>query len=876
MNNLRVTGLKRLLGSTILTGMLVAASPIHAGEAARHYEIPPQPLASALKELAAAGSIQVAFVPAVVSDLHAPGIKGDFTIQQAVESILKDTGLTYSYDGGDVIVIRRERSSDLTGGKIRLAGGPETVAPAPAADPKTAAPEAIDEIVVTAQKREARLQDVPVAVSAVSGDQLEAQGVSDFKDVLRSVPGVSFSGAEHGQSKYNIRGISTTSSSPTVGVYLDDISLVTVSTNFSGAADPVFFDFERLEVLKGPQGTLYGGSAMGGAIKYVSRQPKINETEMIAAGGLSTTRGGEESFEGQAVVNLPVVTDKLAIRAGVLYRSLGGYIDQVPNGEALDWRYSATTPPAAFAPQGRPSESNWREKDVNDASMLGLRFSANFQPDDSLTIIPSVFYQRYEQDNSNSFWINLPEFQRSYRLEEPSKDQLAVYGLTVTKSFGEVDVTSLTGYVDRSVGWDRDYSFFVGSLVPPLFSNNTFNQSDSKTKTFSQELRAASNHEGPWQWVAGLYFSDQKDELLQVVHTDNAGAFFGTGTDMVYYGKTNTRMKQYAAFGELTYAITEQLDATVGLRFFGIKQNVDIIGDGVFNGGYSAAFDKPSTETGLNPKFSLSYKISDDNLAYVTASKGFRPGGPNRFQFDPNLCRADLDRLGLSDAPDDFKSDNLWNYELGSKNQFLNGAVTINGALFYTDWKAIQQTIELRSCGFNFTGNIGAAEVKGAEIEVQVRPVRALSLGGSLTYTDAKITESAPGVSAQEGQPVLSVPKWMFNAYGSYAMPIGADWTLTARAEYQYHGSGIRSFDSTALTSLPGGGTALVPNISQREESYGVINASLVLSDDAWEYRLYVNNLFDVAPYLDYYLNDSAYATTLRPRTIGLGVRTQF
>ncbi|MDA5193662.1 TonB-dependent receptor domain-containing protein [Govanella unica] len=875
MKNTHVKVLKRLLGTTILTGGLVLATPVFA-DSARHYEIQPQSLASALKELANAGHIQVAFAPDVVTDLHADGLKGDFTIKQAVEGLLKNTGLTYSYDGEDVIVIRREHSSDLSGGRIRLAGAPQTAAPARAAQPRENAAFMIEEIVVTAQKRSARLQDVPLSVSAVGAEALSVQGVTDFKDILRSVPGVSFSGTDFGQSSYNIRGISTASSSPTVGVYMDDISLVTVATNFSGASDPIFFDFERLEVLKGPQGTLYGGSTMGGAIKYVSAQPKMNETHVTVAGGVSATQGGAASYEGQGIVNLPVVEDKLAVRFGALYRHLGGYIDQVADAEGIDWRNSDPDGHGGFAPRTLKSGSTWAEKNVNSSEMFVVRGSAKWQVDDSLSVIPSVFYQEYKLDNANLFRTNLPEFQQSDRLQSPTKDKLGVYGLTIDKDFGEVTFTSLTGYVNRSVSWGRDYSFFIGSLVGDLFTHNSWNDSDSSTKTFSQELRLASNHEGPWQWVAGLYYSDQKDRLIQAVDTDGSGDVFGVDTDQVYYGNTFTRMKQYAAFGELTYAITDKLSAQAGLRFFAIKQLVDVIGDGVFNGGPSSELGNVSTETGLNPKIGLNYKISDNNLAFATATKGFRPGGPNRFKFDPNLCRIDLDRLGLTDAPDSFKSDNLWNFELGSKNQFMDGKLTINGALFYTDWKKIQQTIELRNCGFNFTGNVGSAEVKGGEIEVQMVPMPGVNIGGSATYTDAKITQSDPGVSAKVGQSVLSVPKWMFNIFGSYAMPVGNDYTLTTRGEYQYHGSSLRSFESELTTNIPDDGILIVPNIAQREHSYGLANASIVLSNDVLEYRLYVNNLFNSAPYLNFTLEDAMLASTLRPRTFGFGVRAQF
>src|ERR1700730_13035343 len=190
-------------------------------------------------------------------------------------------------------------------------------------------PDQITEIVVTAQKREQKVQDMPIAVSAISGDEIERSGARDFHDLLLSIPGVSYSGAEPGQSKYAIRGVSTAASSPTVGIYLDDVSLITIGTSFSGAADPMLVDLERVEVLKGPQGTLYGGSAMGGAIKYVSRQPLLDRFSISAAGGVASTDHGGVSYSGESFINLPLITDRLAIRLGGAYRLDAGYVDNV-------------------------------------------------------------------------------------------------------------------------------------------------------------------------------------------------------------------------------------------------------------------------------------------------------------------------------------------------------------------------------------------------------------------------------------------------------------------------------------------------------------------------------------------------------------------
>jgi outer membrane receptor protein involved in Fe transport len=505
------------------------------------------------------------------------------------------------------------------------------------------------------------------------------------------------------------------------------------------------------------------------------------------------------------------------------------------------------------------------------------RLSALWQPDDTLSILPSVFIQRYEQSNTNSFRQELGGLRTSNRFEEPGEDSLDVASLTITKDFESFSFTSLTGYMDREVAFERDYSFFVGSLVPPAFSLDSYNISDSFTTNYTQEFRIASNSaDSRWNYVVGVFYSDQEDRLFQIVETGGAGGFFGTGTDIVYVGNTETETQEAAVFGEISYRLTDRLEATIGMRYFSIDQEVNAQYDGVFNGGPSAVEGAEQDETGLNPKFSLAFDVSEENLLYATASKGFRQGGPNRFAFDPDLCRADLDRLGITEAPDSFESDEIWTYELGSKNRLADGRLTLNGSAYYTDWSDIQQTIELTGCGFNFTGNVGSAEVLGGEVEMQLQASDRLSFLGSVAYTDAEITDSAPGVSAQDGQPVLDVPEWMASVSAIYSMPIGAGWQATLRADYQYQGSMYRSFNEIYTTNLPDGTTVDIPDPTRKQDEHDVANAFLLLEKQGLEVRFYMRNIFNETPLLDYSLNQIQNATTLRPRTYGMNIRKYF
>jgi iron complex outermembrane receptor protein len=735
----------------------------------------------------------------------------------------------------------------------------------------------LEEITVTAQKREERIQDVPIAVSAFSGEQLEQRGITDFRDLLLSVPGVSYSRSDPGQSVYSIRGISTQASSPTVGIYLDDISLVTVRTEFAGAADPPFLDLERVEVLKGPQGTLYGGSAMGGAIKYVTRQPILDRSGVSAAGDVSTTDHGGISYRTESVVNVPLIEDKLALRGGVSFRDTAGYIDNVPNAMTENWGRSSTLPPAPFAPTDRPSLSTYRKSNDNDWRELAVRLSAKYAPTDSFSIVPTATYERNVLDNPSVFNTNLPHFETTYRFNQPTTDRFGIYSVNVTNNFQGFDLVSLTGFTDRQLNYARDYSFFIASLVPALFPLNSYNYSNTSTRTFTQEVRlASSDPTAQLKWTTGLFYLQQRDELVQWVNTPGLGAALGTGNDYGYAGDQTTHDRQYAAFADLTYSLVKQLDFSVGLRWFEAKQEVSGVFDGILNGGHTQVDGKRGTSVGFNPKYSLAFRPADHYLAYATASKGFREGGPNRFNTSSPLCQHDLNALGLSRAPDTYKPDSLWTYELGSKNELQGGRTTLNVATYYTDWKNIQQQVNLLSCGFQFVGNVGAATIKGAELSMETRLTSELTVGGSATYTQGEITKSASGVSAQVGQPVLDTPKWMGNVYAEYAFAI-ASGTASLRADYQYHGSNLRAFESTMLVTYPDGSSGLIPNSAQMQQAYRVLNLNFSLTYGKWQYRAYADNLLNSDPLLDFSrTGGDTRASTLRPRTIGIGTRVNF
>jgi iron complex outermembrane recepter protein len=342
-------------------------------------------------------------------------------------------------------------------------------------------------------------------------------------------------------------------------------------------------------------------------------------------------------------------------------------------------------------------------------------------------------------------------------------------------------------------------------------------------------------------------------------------------------GDQLTRSSQEDLFGDVTYSLNAQWDLSAGLRWFDIRQKIDGDFNGFFNGGASAIDGNRSTDVGVTPKYSVTYRPLDGRLLYATASKGFREGGPNQFNTASPLCEPDFQKLGISRAPASYQSDSLWTYELGSKNEFKGLHTVVDGAVYYTDWKKIQQEVNLNSCGFNFVGNLGAATIKGAELSVESALGGGVSAGVTGSYLDTRITQSAPGVSALVGQPTLDAPKWMVSAYGDYKFPLIAGWMGSLRPEYQFHGTNLRQFDSLASVSYPDGSLGTIPDQTQWQHQYHMINALLNLAHDTWEYRLYVNNLTNAQPYLDFNrATGLSEATTIRPRTVGVSVKTTF
>lgn len=744
----------------------------------------------------------------------------------------------------------------------------------------------LQEIVVSATKRDQSIQEVPLAISALDADALANQGIRTIQDIAQYVPGLSFVTSLPGRTTLVLRGISPVGGQPTVGLYLDDIPIGGDLGLLQGMTEPRVLDVARVEVLKGPQGTLYGAGSLGGAVKLVSARPDVTQLSGFTLAGVSSVANGGTGYEGQAVLNVPLVDERLAMRVGGGYRYDSGYIDRVAGGTWAD--LFLRTDPVTLAPVEHPTGNAVGKRNVDDVKVTSGKFGLLFTPGQDTEILASLNYWRSESGDLGQQWVNLAPFQQSFLLDQPVEEEVTVGSLAITQRWDGVKLDALTGYFRRENDLRADYTFFYRSLVGqgplgPLFNTNPGDRHQSRvSQTWSQEVRLSSDDPGArLQWLAGVYGARVDNDLVLRLSTYGIEAMAPPALapmvvdDVVYGSDATGEIEQFAAFGEATYSLTDRFDVTVGARWF--RHEVSSISSawGLLNGGAGPLEVLDSRETGVNPKVSASFRFDDNHMAYVLADKGFRPGGPNII-VPVAPCAADLARLGLTQAPSSHESDSLWNYEIGSKNTLLDRRMTVNAAAYLIKWSEIQQQVMLTGCGIPFLGNVGAAESRGVELEIEARMTQRLSAGFGLAYTDTEITQTVPGVTAQVGDRVLGVPKIVANGFLQYEAPIFGDMAIRARVDHQYRDSQLTAFERDMRVTLQTGGTTLVPYAGRVQPASNLTNLSVALERDVLDLTLYVRNLFDRDDQLAVNQLRSDQTATVRPRTLGVEARWRF
>jgi len=847
----------------------------------RPTHIPAQRLGSALQMLAKERNVQVVYRSELVRDQRTSGAAGDLTFDEALTQLLSGTGLTYRYLDDKAITIIPVGSSTGSATTSSLTSEQAGTAESPAphareggegggdspgdpsnksfwnrfrvaqvdqgASPSSAPvekkneqasgkkPVVLEEVIVTAQKREERLIDTPQSVSVLSSSDFARLGATKFSDFANTVPGLSYQTSGAGFTDITLRGVTAGFDiSPTVGVYVDEVPYGPSTTFGFGAQvalDVGLFDLDRVEILRGPQGTLYGASTMGGLIKYVTKRPDMTSFGGDARVALSGTESGSANYDVAAVVNVPIVADKLAVRASGFESHDGGYIDDLARNE----------------------------KEVNRGDIYGGRIDLLFIPTDALSVRLTGFLQDISRDGEPTadytFAGAMPygSLAQNRRLAEPFDERFELVSSTVAYDFGPAKAISISSY--QSLHQDNIWDISV--VYVPLLkaalgrSYSAVGSPDSVVMNkFTQEVRLASQRAGPLEWVIGGFYNRESGtgaESFTLFDLTGAPA----PNDLFNYSGPFT-YEEYAAFGDLTWHLTSRLNVTGGLRYAHDNQVFEQFASGLF---ISSEPIERSQEHVFTYLANARYQVSDHATAYLRYATGYRPGGPNLAANNP--------ATGLPLGPPTFQPDQLKSYEVGYKAETEDRRFGFDLAAYDIDWSNIQITA-IRN-GFAFRANApGGATIQGAELTLTGRPSSAFTMAGAFAYQHAYMKQGDADLGSTTGERLPNVPRFTASVNADYQLA-EAGLRPTVGATMRYVSDRDASFDLSA-----GFPQYHLPSYTTLDLRAGFTLGSVTM-------QLYVHNLFDELGQLsDMYPQFGTRIAILEPRTIGVYAKTQF
>jgi outer membrane receptor protein involved in Fe transport len=800
------------------------------------------------------------------------------------------------------------------------------------ANPTPPAKVKYEEVVVTAQKRSENVRKVPLSITVLSGKQIKADHIQNFADLTRAVPNLSFSSqAGEGLATLELRGIASQAGTATVALYLDDVSLTTRNLSTQGTAEPRFLDIARVEVLRGPQSTLYGASALGGTLKYISNPPNPTKTEGSLFSEVSGTDHGSVNWDEQGVLNIPLITNQLTLRMSGETGGDSGYITQI-----------------------RPSDASVIKSGINSDAFDVARASLLWQPTDWLTITPSTFFQRAITRDVDAQYLTLPGYETPKTVAEPGRDTLIVPSLTVKADLGFADLIAVTGNYERQFTRTLDSTIYdnlalyvcdipqTGIACNPnatpsdiARNSNIFNSLNflpsqtfysNTVRQWSQEIRLVSKPyvpgEFPFTWIAGLYYSDEHTTATDTEYVDGAqkvfnqygvsgddpniisigfpGSFQG---DNVYHGLTGYDTAQYSVFGETTYYPMENVRLTAGGRYQFSRDSEFTSQTGLYSYGDEGVKTDLGHFFAFTPKFAAGWDITTQNTLYANVSKGFRLGSENRpIEFLPQFVNVpgtptyDLALLGLHGAPTTFGPDKVWNFEIGDKARLFGGRLIANVDAFYILWNGIQQNIPLVTSGLEFETNAGNGKSYGAEFEFRGSITPDLTAGFSGSVLKATLDN---GIAINDhlvygtspGEDIPGVPKFNLNVDAKQNFDINDTTTGFVAFNVPWvgssHGSPIGSYTD------PTSGQFVAANPDFNRPSYVTFDASAGIDYGRWEVTLFGKNLTNnkqiiqrpdiqgsASPLYDFvYLGQSLrnfQGFTVRPLTVGMNVNYKF
>lgn len=773
-------------------------------------------------------------------------------------------------------------------------------------------------ITVSAMKRDETIQNTPVSVAAHTEDAMRDQGIQSIEDVAANTAGFSVQNLGPGQSTVAIRGVSSGQIArdqpgvkEQVGAYLDE-SVISLSL-FTPDID--LFDMNRVEVLRGPQGTLFGSGSVGGTVRYISNQPQLGLTSTFGEVGGNSIQGGGMGGDFKAGFNAPLGS-MAALRVAGYWNRLAGWMDAVEpnlsNQDAVHPNYSL-------------------RKNVNAGDREGVRLALEIAPIEGLTITPRFVYQKVAMEGwnrvdeynilANPFTTTRPAVtlggtKQFIQLNEPFTDKFQLGDLDIKYHFGDITLTSITSLTNRDVLVLRDATALTGSVTggtigfpESVYALDAPLYDSTRAKGWTQELRLSSD-KGPFKWVAGGFYSDSRrryNQNLPVKGYEDAsgGAAPSQGEfapkDDLYFSDINYKTKEYGLFGEGTFAFTNQFSLTAGLRYYHYKVDKESLFDGLFGPDYPHPTPGGGTTKadGVAPRFIVSYKVNDSTTINAQAAKGFRLGGINDPLLKP-LCSPD-DLVSFGNLPK-WKDETAWSYEIGSKTTFMGGRGTINVSGFYIDSKDLQVVFTVGTCSSRVIINVPKARSVGGELEVALAPTDNFDFSASASYADATVRTSFDGTESQihdtgirEGNRLPSVPKFQAALSATYQQPVSASSTGYFTASYQHVGSRYTQISDQEpgvgiipLQGVPGAlghtiGGPLTQNtfaFNPELPAYDVVNARFGVRRGVWDIAFYVNNITNEKALLAIDRERGFRARlgflTNQPRTFGINSRVDF
>jgi iron complex outermembrane recepter protein len=734
---------------------------------------------------------------------------------------------------------------------------------------------AMEEIVVTAQKRAERIDHVPISITALGKKQLDKQGVRDINDIARLVPGLHLQASnELGSTNIAIRGIVSDTGAQTTGVYVDETPVQARQEIVFSDPYPKVFDLDRVEVLRGPQGTLFGAGSEGGTIRFITPAPSLTTYSGYARSELGFTYGGAPSAELGAAVGGPIVPDKLGMRISIWDRLDGGYINRVD-----------------------PATGEEADHNANSQNSTVARAAFLLQATDALTIEPSVFYQRVRAEDRDFYWESAGPFTDLAQIPQPHTDTYVLPSLSAGYDFGGFTAKNVFSYFTRASDEVFDAtSYELSGLLPgndiTLPGDPTYlsrGQYHQTQRNYTEEFRLASTDtpDSLLSWVAGFYYqhNESGDENTFAEPFDQVANYlseyygYGPGNSLSYFGEAPVDGKysyvenihvtevDKAAFGNLIYRILPTVHIAAGVRVSDSAFSYNDFQDGPYGPGAPTHYSGSKSETPVTPRFSISWQVTPDEMLYATAAKGYRIGGANESVLGIDACKGDLAALGVKDVPATFQSDSVWSYEGGIKGSFLAQRLRLEASVFWIDWSAIQQQVELPDCGYYYTANLGNAASRGFDVQAQYDVGQGLVLSGNAGLTDARFTNTelvSGNVLAKSGDS-LATPEWTATASAQQNFMLPRDATLYARVDYEFAGPYYRTGSAGTFSYNPN--TRDAPATNYVTLRSGVIH-------HGWDVSAFINNVLNsrtsLYRYQDTVNSPGLRDITFRPLTVGI------